>query len=108
MTERDKRLAENEVAFRDVNERVTADVEAAAGAHATFNVLCECSDTRCMVRIRITPAEYETVHADATQFIVAPEHGNPEIEDVVRRTDSYEVVRKRGDAAKVARQADES
>ena len=108
MTDREKRLARNEVAFRDVNERVAAQVEDLAGTHATFNVLCECSSTNCAVRISITPAEYESIHADATQFIVVAGHANPRIEDIVGETGGYHIVRKRGDAAAVARQADES
>ena len=108
MTDHEERLAMNEVAFRDVNERVAAQVEDVAGTHATFNVLCECSATNCAVRISITPAEYESIHADATQFIVVAGHANPGIEDIVGETGGYHIVRKRGDAAAVARQADES
>jgi hypothetical protein len=108
MDDRERRLAENEIAFRAVNERVVAGVEAVAGTEATFNVLCECSNTHCAVRIKTTPSEYESVHSDATQFIVAPSHGDPEIEDIVGGTDAYDIVRKRGEAADIARQAEES
>jgi hypothetical protein len=110
MTDREERLALNEVAFRDVNERVAEQVEDVAGTHASFNVLCECSSTGCALRISITPAEYKSIHADATQFIVVAGHANPEIEDIVDGTGTtrYDIVRKRGDAATVARQADES
>ena len=108
MTDREERLALNEVAFRDVNERVAEQVEDVAGTHASFNVLCECSSTGCALRIPITPAEYKSIHADATQFIVVAGHANPGIEDIVGETDRYHIVRKRGDAAAVARQADES
>jgi hypothetical protein len=108
VSNREERLAENEVAFRDVNERVAAQVEEVAGSHATFNVLCECSRTDCALRISITPAAYESIHADATQFIVVAGHADPRIEDIVGGTTRYDIVRKRGDAAAVARQADES
>ena len=108
MPERESRLAANEVAFREVNERVAEQIEEVAGAHATFNVLCECSSTSCALRIAVTPAEYEAVHADATQFIVVPGHASPGIEDIVNATDRYEIVRKRGDAADVARESDGS
>ena len=108
MSERERRLAENEVAFREINERLRDEVEAIAGADATFNVLCECSSPACAVRIKVTPAEYESIHADAAQFIVALGHSAPVIETVVGGTDLYDVVRKRGEAADVARAADES
>jgi hypothetical protein len=89
MSDREERLALNEVAFRDVNERVAARVEEVAGTHATFNVLCECSKTDCALRISITPAEYESIHADATQFIVVAGHASPGIEDIVGGTAGY-------------------
>ena len=108
MTDHERRLALNEVAFRDVNERVAAQVEDVAGTHAAFNVLCECSSSDCAQRISITPAEYESIHADATQFIVVAGHANPGIEDIVGGTNRYDIVRKRGDAAAVARQADKT
>jgi hypothetical protein len=107
MTERERRLAENEVAFREVNERVAGQVEEVAGTHAIFNVLCECMRTDCANRIAVTLAEYEAVHADRTQFLVVPGHANPEIEDIVGATERYDIVRKRGDAAEVAKDADE-
>src|SRR5262245_56024909 len=108
MSERDRRLAANEVAFREVNERVGEQVKDVAGEHATFNVLCECVSTSCTERILVTSAEYEAIHADATQFIVVMGHASSEIEDVVGRTERYEIVRKRGDAAAEARAPDES
>ena len=108
MTERERRLAENEVAFRDVNERVALQVEEVAGTQAIFNVLCECMRTDCANRIAVTPAEYESVHADRTQFVVVRGHANPEIEDIVGATERYDIVRKRGDAAEVAEDRRES
>jgi hypothetical protein len=47
-------------------------------------------------------AEYEQVRSDATLFLVALGHERPEIEEVVRRTDSYQVARKEGEAARLA------
>jgi hypothetical protein len=32
---------------------------------------------------------YEAVRCDSTQFLVLPDHFTPEVEEVVRRTDSY-------------------
>jgi hypothetical protein len=103
MSERETRLAANEVAFREVNEELAGRVEEVAGAHATFGVLCECSNQSCVEGITVTPTEYEAVHADPALFIVVPGHANRDIEDVVGETERYEIVRKRGDAAEVAR-----
>jgi hypothetical protein len=106
MSERERRLAANEVEFREVNRRVEQQVKQVAGEHVTFNVLCECVSPTCTERIAVTPAEYERIHADSTQFIVVHGHAADAIEDVVGVTDSYEIVRKRGAAADVAREAD--
>jgi hypothetical protein len=50
----------------------------------------------------LTPAAYEDVRAIPTQFVVAPGHELPEIEEVLFRSDGYQVVKKRGDAAELA------
>ena len=102
---RDERRALNEAYFRDVNERVVEDVKDLAGEQAAFNILCECSSLRCAQRIVVTPAEYELLHEDPKQFIVALGHVEYEIEDSVTRTDRYEVVLKRGHAGVVAEEA---
>lgn len=95
----------NEAYFRDVNERVVEEVKDLAGEQAAFNILCECSSLQCAQRIVITPAEYELLHEDPKQFIVALGHVEYEIEDSVTRTDRYEVVLKRGHAGVVAEEA---
>jgi hypothetical protein len=92
----------NEAYFRDVNERIEEQVKDIAGQQAIFNILCECSSVTCAQRIVITPAEYELLHEDPRQFIVAPGHVENEIEDSVTRNDRFEVVRKRGQAGVIA------
>ena len=95
----------NEAYFRDANERVQEQVKDIAGDHAPFNIVCECSSLTCAERIGITPAEYELLHEDPRQFIVALVHVEHEIEDSVTRNDRFEVVRKRGQAGVVAEDA---
>ena len=92
----------NEAYLRDVNERVEEQVKDIAGEQATFNILCECSLLTCTRRIVVTPAEYEMLHEDPRQFIVAPGHVDAKIEDSVTGNDRFEVVRKRGQAGVVA------
>ena len=89
-------------------ESHVGDATRITGYTMSFNVLCECSSAGCALRISITPAECESIHVDATQFIVVAGHANPGIEDIVGGMTRYDIVRKRGDAAAVARQADES
>ena len=99
---RDERHATNEAYFRDVNERIEAQVKDVVGEHAPFNILCECSSLTCAERIVMTPAEYELLHEDPRQFIVALGHVEYDIEDSVTRNDRFEVVRKRGQAGVIA------
>jgi hypothetical protein len=103
---REERLARNEVLFRDVNERIEK-LAAPQGTDAdTFEFLCECSNLDCSLRLPLTLAVYEEVRADPALFVVAPGHELPEIEEVLRRTDAYQVVRKEGEAALLAAEQD--
>lgn len=95
---RERRMAENEVFFRQINERL----EERTSVSAPLVVLCECADEDCTQRLTLTHSEYEAVRLEATQFVVAHGHADAEIEVVVRRTDRFEVVRKKGLAAAVA------
>jgi len=102
MDSREERLAKNEILFREFNERIE---EAAKGLDVdghVFEFICECSDTDCVVRLRLTLELYERVRSDPTQFVVAPGHEAPSIETVVTRTDAYEIVRKEGRAGERA------
>ena len=99
---RDERHATNAADVRDVNERIGEQVKDVVGEHAPFNVLCECSSLTCAERIVMTPAEYELLHEDPRQFIVALGHVEQEIEDSIMRNDRFEVVRKRGQAGVIA------
>lgn len=105
MSEREQRLARNEAYFRDVNERVQEHVKDVAGAHATFNILCECSSMACAERIPVTASEYDEAHRNPRQFIVALGHVQFEIEESVVHTDRFEIVRKHAEAGDVAARA---
>ena len=104
MSERERRLAENEAYFREINERLEEQVKRLSG-NVTFNILCECASLTCAARLTVTPAEYEAIHGDPRQFIVVTGHANAEIEETVMRTATYDVVRKRGEAGAVAEDA---
>ena len=99
---REERRALNEASFRDFNERMVEQVKDAAGEQAPFNIVCECSSVTCAARIVVTPAEYELLHEDPRQFIVALGHVDSEIEDSVSGDGRFEVVRKRGHAGVIA------
>jgi hypothetical protein len=105
---REERLANNEVLFRDINERIAgvAEPQGIPGDDHIYEFFCECSNIGCDLRLPLTLAVYENVRRDATQFIVAPGHEFPEIEIVLSRHDGYEVVRKQGDAAELVAEKD--
>ena len=97
MDERERRMAQNEALFREVNERVkeTADQ---LRSDSSFQYFCECANADCTFQVTLTAAEYETIRADPTQFVVLPDHFTPEVETLVRENDGYWIVRKTGEA----------
>ena len=99
MSTREVRLAANEDFFRRINEHLEEQTPESA---SSLIVVCECDDVDCAQRIPFSHADYEAVRAEPTQFLVAPGHSDPEVEDVVRRADMFEVVRKRGVAGEAA------
>jgi hypothetical protein len=93
--ERQRRIGENEVIFREVNERVRETNETFDVAAGDAEFVCECGMASCVERIRMTLAEYEHVRADPTQFLVVPGHEVSAVESVViSREDRFVVIRK--------------
>lgn len=102
---REERLAQNEALFREVNERLEELGRRTGTAEGGLDVVCECADEGCTVRIPLSVREYEQVRAHARCFVVRPGH-ETEIEHVVERTDRYVVVEKDGDAGEIAARSD--
>ncbi|SRR5687768_11082144 len=105
MDEREHRLAQNEALFREVNERVEA-VAHRLGPGVPFEFLCECANADCTFRITLPLGVYETIRADAKQFVVLPLHYTPEIEDLVVQNETYWVVKKTGETGEYVEQLD--
>ena len=107
MDAREERLARNETLFRSVNENIE---EAAASSQLdahVFEFFCECSNIDCTLLLPLTLSEYEQVRADPKQFIVAPGHELPEIENVVAHGGGgYQIVVKEGQAAEFVTEHD--
>jgi hypothetical protein len=91
----------NESLFREVNERL-ADRADGRGSES-FEIVCECDHEECTNRIAISVADYETVRARPTDFIVLADHVDPTCERVIASREGFEVVEKFGEAAEVAR-----
>ena len=106
MESRQRRLAENEIRFRHLNERLRAASGTWDPGEGRLELVCECGDENCALAVRLSPVEYEQVRADEAQFVVLPGHERPEVEDVVLGRGEWLVVRKRGEAAELAARAD--
>jgi hypothetical protein len=98
---RKKRFAENEVAFRELNETIE-QIADAFGAKATYDFICECGRGECFERIKLTPAEYEQVREDGRRFILVPGHEDVALERLVEQRPGLVVVEKIGVAALIA------
>jgi len=107
MTDRAQRLAENEAAFRDVNESLRYVADQGTTTVPTMRLVCECGDGNCSEFVDVTLAEYEGVRAVATHFLVRLGHVAPDIERVVLENDRFAVVEKRpGEPAEIAKETD--
>lgn len=105
MDARETRLAQNEVLFREVNERVGA-LAHQLGPDAPYEFLCECANADCTFRITLAPSVYEHVRSDPQQFVVLPLHYTPEIEKLVVEEEAYWIVRKTGEAGEYVEHLD--
>ena len=90
-----ERRALNEALFRDVNERIAESAEHFEADKTEF--VCECADPSCTERVPATLAEYENVRKKSTTFLLAPGHGQAEIEQVVSDRGRFQVVEKMGE-----------
>lgn len=106
MQAREQRVAENEVRFRALNERLRERGSAWEGRDGVISLVCECGDEDCTMPITLTPPEYESVRAEETQFAVVSGHVRPEVEDVVAEHEGWMLVRKRGEAGAIAAASD--
>lgn len=101
---RDQRRAENEAAFRAVNERI-AELGERLDTDP-LDLICECADAECVESIRMTRADYEQLRSTPTHFAVRSGHEVEGIERVTEQKDGYSVVEKCGEAAEIAAMLD--
>jgi hypothetical protein len=106
MDERERRVGENEVLFRRVNEQMRAlDQKLGAVSGEPHAFICECGDLECGERIFLRVEEYEQIHADGARFVIVPGHEQPDVEDVLEDRGAYFVIRKHEDGpAQLARE----
>ncbi len=103
----DRRLAENEVFFRQSNEKIAqgfAELKEMAEAEGHSDWLddtdqpvqffCECSDESCRKRIEMKSSKYIELHKNSSQFIVLSGHDVAKIEHVLKAEKDYILVEK--------------
>jgi hypothetical protein len=92
-TDRERRLALNEAAFRVANERMRNWPERRA-REGPERFYCECARESCHEQVLLESSEYERVRANSHRFVIVPGHEIPDVERVVERTDRYAVIEK--------------
>jgi hypothetical protein len=102
MMDRNARFARNEAIFREVNERI----EELTPSDESLEILCECGNPDCREPLKVSVADYERVRKEPTNFLVAPGHAIPAIEEVVAGAEGFEVVRKLAKEGELARKTD--
>ena len=106
MQARERQVAENEVRFRALNERLRALAGTWEGTEGVLSLVCECGDEDCTTAIELNAREYEAVRAVETQFVLVRGHERSAIEEVVSGGENWLVVRKSGEAGAIAAEAD--
>jgi hypothetical protein len=100
LRERERRSAQNQLLFREVNERIASLAERALLPEiAPIEVTCECVDMSCTTRVQIPLHEFAEIDRATNRFLVVPGHELPDVEDVVERRDRFLIVSKRGAGA---------
>ena len=91
--DREQRLAENEVLFREVNERIE-ELQSGAWGASEIDFMCECADASCTSVLTLTHVEYEELRSNSRRFAVLPGHEVEDVERVVETHPRYLVVEK--------------
>ncbi|HKN62866.1 MAG TPA: hypothetical protein VJV76_00900 [Gaiellaceae bacterium] len=91
--DREQRLAENEILFREVNERIQ-ELQSDVWGNHEIDFMCECADGACTAVLTLTPAEYEELRSNSRRFAVLPGHQVEDVERVVETHSRYLVVEK--------------
>ena len=95
-----KRLAQNEVIFRRVNEHVREAEERVSHDFPRF--ICECSNLECDRRVLVPLDVYKKVRKNPAHFFIYPSHAMADIERVLETHDGYEIVEKLGPGREIA------
>lgn len=107
MNEREHRVVENEALFRSVNERIEEIHQDLGVLVGESDWVCECGDSKCVERLRLSDGEYERIRSHAHWFLIKPGHEIPDVERVAEDHGTYFVVEKFEEAIERAQELDE-
>jgi hypothetical protein len=103
---RAERIADNESRFREINERLRADLRSLPDDDERVGFVCECGRVDCAETVPLELEEYEAIRSGSLDFFVVPGHQAPDVEDVVDINDRFARVRKHPEAADRVRATD--
>jgi hypothetical protein len=106
-----ERVAENQDAFRQANERIETAADEIARDVEFFPFICECPDRSCVETAKLNRHEYEDVRAKGNRFFVAPGHEVLNVEGVTiarvaQKFERYTIMEKVGEAGERAKELD--
>ena len=87
-----ERECDTQARSRENNESTARARVSGPGDARMRSFRCECGDEGCTCAVRLTVAEYESVRAYATRFVIARNHENPESEQVIEEHERFAVV----------------
>jgi hypothetical protein len=97
--ERQVRAAQNQLMFRLLNDRIKELGDQPRSLGQELDFACECADSTCVAKIRLSALQFLAIESEENQFIVLRGHEVPEVEDVIAQRDGFLIVSKRGAGA---------
>ena len=114
MGERDMtadRVAHNHSVFREANEGIEKSSREIGVDLRMIPFICECSDPRCTLLIRLSLVDYDRVRSNARWFLVVPGHETCVVEgedvaEVYERNTDFSIIETIHHAGEVAEKLD--
>ncbi len=104
--ERDQRIAESEIRFRQINEELTESLREIPGDSDALVVVCECGARDCAQTVTVPDVVYEAVRGNPRRLVVAPGHELLDVETVIERAEGYVLVEKHEETAGLVEETD--
>jgi hypothetical protein len=92
--DRGRRIRQNEVVFREVNERLRDLGESFSLVGELAEFVCECGDSGCTDRVQMPISDYERIRSNPKWFLVVKGHEELDYEVVIEQKNGYVVVEK--------------